>query len=292
MATVIALHAHPDDEALLTGGTLALLASQGHRALVVYATDGAAGLSDETGALGAVRTAEAQRAVAALGLPPPRWLGYADSGEGDVDSRPPRAFADADVGEAAGRLAALLTAEHADVLLTYDEAGGYGHPDHRQAHRVALAAAALAGTPRVLQATVDRTLLRRVVRVLRVVPGLAAHLTAPRLGSGFTAREHLTHRIDVRSQLARKHAALAAHASQTTGGADLRTVALFLRLPRPLFTAVLRHEWFREDALLGDSPHRLRTDLGLGSPGDTVIPARQPVRPAADRTHPSRPGER
>lgn len=290
MATVIALHAHPDDEALLTGGTLALLAAQGHRVLVVFATDGAAGLSDEAGALGPVRTAEADRAVAALGLPPPRWLGYADSGEGA--DRPHGAFADADVDVAAARLAALLTAERADVLVTYDEAGGYGHPDHRQAHRVALAAAALAGTPRVLQATVDRTLLRRVVRVLRLVPGLAAHLTAPRLGTGFTAREHLTHRIDVRPQLARKRAALAAHASQTTGGADLRTVALFLRLPRPLFTAVLGHEWFREDALLGDAPHRLRTDLGLGSPGDTVTAAGPSVRPAADRPHPSRPGER
>lgn len=265
MATVMALHAHPDDEVLLTGGTLAMLAAAGHRVRVVFATDGAAGLATHPGpGLGGTRATEARAASAALGLEPPLWLGYADSGE--LAARPPGAFADADVDEAARQLAEILVGERADVLLIYDEAGGYGHPDHRQVHRVGMAAARRAGSPRVLQATVDRTTLRRVLTVLRLVPGLPEAFTAERLWGGFTARENITHRLDVGSHCAAKRNALAAHVSQASGGGELRTLALLLRLPKPLFGRAFRYEWFREDALVKAGPPRMRAELGLGVP--------------------------
>lgn len=264
VAVVIALHAHPDDEVLLTGGTLAALAAQGHHVRVVFATDGAAGLTDQRGDLGLVRTREALAASSILGLAPPLWLGYADSGE--QGRRPAHAFADADVDDAATRLADILTEGRADMLLTYDRHGGYGHPDHRQAHLVGVAAAARAGTPRILEATVDRTLLRRVTAGLRLVPGLPAGFRATRLTDGFTARGDITHRLDVRDQCAAKRAALAAHVSQAAGGDEQRTLALFLRLPMPLFRRVLGYEWFREEAALQvDGPSGLRSDLGLAT---------------------------
>lgn len=266
MTTVLALHAHPDDEVLLTGGTLAMLAAAGHRVRVVFATDGAAGLAAARRGpgLGGTRATEARAASAALGLEPPLWLGYADSGE--LAARPCDAFADADVDEAAGRLAGILVAEHADVLLTYDEAGGYGHPDHRQVHRVGMAAATRAGTPRVLQATVDRTALRRALAVLRIVPRLPAAFTASRLTDGFSAPVDITHRLDVGAHIDAKRSALAAHVSQASGGHELRTLALLLRLPKPVFGRVFRYEWFREDALLTASTPHMRPELGLGVP--------------------------
>lgn len=272
MAAVIAFHAHPDDEVLLTGGTLAMLAAAGHDVRIVFATDGGAGLTEDRDGLGDARTAEARAASRALGLPPPLWLGYADSGE--HPTRPAGAFADADVEEAAARLAGLLTGYGAEMLLIYDAAGGYGHPDHRQVHRVGKAAATRAGTARVLEATVDRTALRRAVALLRFVPGLPRSFTAERLKHGYTAREDITHRLDVAGQAVAKRNALAAHASQRSGGSELRTLALLLRLPQPLFARVLRYEWFREDAALRSGRPQRRASLGLPDP---------PARPSRER---------
>lgn len=258
VASVVAFHAHPDDESLLTGGTLALLVEQGHEVLVVLATDGARGLAADglSGRLGERRLAECGRACAELGLGPPVWLGYADSGE--VGEPPADAFVAAPVAEAAARLAPMLSG--VGVLLVYDAAGGYGHRDHRRVHEVGHAAAALAGTPLVLEATVDRTLLRRVAAVCRRVPGLPSGFGADRLGQGFTDRTEITHRIDVRAQWRRKRAALRAHASQARGGAETRTLAIFGRLPGPVFRAALGTEWFVQ---AGAAPTR---------PPQTVLP--------------------
>lgn len=249
---MVAFHAHPDDESLLTGGTLALLAEAGHEVRVVLATDGASGLAVDPRDLGARRLAECGRACDALGIGPPGWLGYADSGE--VGEPPPGAFVAAPVAEAAARLAALLVGT--DALLVYDAAGGYGHRDHRRVHEVGHAAARLAGTPVVLEATVDRTLLRRIAAVARRIPGLPAGFGADRLGTGFTDRAEITHRIDVRLQWRRKRAALRAHASQAGGGAETRTLAIFGRLPGPVFRAVLGTEWFVQAGAAPGSPPR------------------------------------
>ena len=162
-------HAHPDDEALLTAGTMARLAADGHRVVLVVATAGERGLSSAAPAtvgcgLGEVRKAELLASARALGCARVEFLGYGDSGlDGQaVPADGPIPFRGVDVDEAAAVLADLLREEDAALLSTYDAAGGYGHPDHVQVHRVGARAAELAGTPLVLQATVDRDLLLRV----------------------------------------------------------------------------------------------------------------------------------
>jgi LmbE family N-acetylglucosaminyl deacetylase len=245
--TVVAFHAHPDDEALFTGGTLARIAAEGHRTVLVTATLGQAGLaSPATGDLGSRRQRELLAAARVLGCARVETLGYLDSGlHGDAVSGGPR-FADVPVEDAAGRLAAILGEERADVLTTYDPRGGYGHPDHVQVHRVGARAAELAGTPRVLEATVDRSKLRPVLAVLRLAGRLVPALPLGPSSTVFTEHAELTHAVDVRRYLPQKRAALRAHASQTEGGRGLRTVALLSRLPGPLFAAVCGREWFVE----------------------------------------------
>src|ERR1700733_663334 len=167
MATIVAFHAHPDDEVLLTGGTIARLTAEGHRVIVVVACDG-----DVWGGPGqGARLEELRASAAILGAVRVVHLGYADSGHGPVlyEDPPGRTrFARADVREAAGRLAALLAEEHADLLLSYDPQGGYGHRDHVRVHQVGAQAARLAGV-RVVEATVPRELVTRVSRPLLVL---------------------------------------------------------------------------------------------------------------------------
>jgi LmbE family N-acetylglucosaminyl deacetylase len=246
--TVVSFHAHPDDEALLTGGTLAKAAAAGHRVVLVTATNGGAGLAcaqlRADGSLGQRRVEELEVAAAAIGAASVNLLGYDDSG---MDGQAPgNTFARADVDDAAARLATILRREGADVLTTYDANGGYGHPDHVQVHRVGVLAAQLAGTPAVLEATIDRDLMRRALRVMRAAR-LGAHIQLPDLEQSYTPRSELTHRIDVRRQIPAKRAALLAHASQASAdNPDKmdRTIAFLLRLPPPLFRIVLGSEWF------------------------------------------------
>lgn len=260
--TVVSFHAHPDDEALLTGGTLAMLSAAGHRVVLVVATNGEAGLAStayERDRLADIRIGELHASSLAIGVDEVVLLGYADSGhpgseqrDGERD-RPAETvaltatrFVDVDVEEAAQRLAAILREEQAEMLTTYDRNGGYGHPDHVQVHRVGARAAALAGTPIVLEATIDRTLLIRLGWVLRAASTLVRLPQLPRGADLYTARSELTHRIDVSNQWSAKRAALAAHVSQTTSESEVRTLAVLLRLPRPIFRRVFRYEWFRE----------------------------------------------
>lgn len=258
--TIVSFHAHPDDEALLTGGTLAKAAAAGHRVVLVTATNGGAGLTSARlradGDLGRRRLAELEEAAAAIGAASVQLLGYDDSG---MDGRATGdTFVRADVGRAAERLAAILLHEDADALTIYDANGGYGHPDHIQVHHVGVRAAALARTPVVLEATIDRDLLRRAVRLMRAAR-LGAHIQLPDLEQSYTPRSELTHRVDVRRHISAKRAALLAHASQANTEEMDRTIAFFLRLPPPLFRLVLGNEWFvQRDAV---RPHPLASDI-------------------------------
>ncbi|MEV6107431.1 PIG-L family deacetylase [Streptomyces sp. NPDC051940] len=257
MATLLAFHAHPDDEALLTGGTLARAAAEGHRVVIVVATDGLMGEVPEGGA---PRLAELRDAAEALGAHRVAHLGYADSGHGRElypDPTDRTRFVRADTEDAARRLAVILRQERVDVLIGYDENGGYGHRDHVKVHEVAARAAKLASVPRVLHATRPReglTALLRLGRLLRLVRGYDAGL--PR----YTRRRAITHRIDVRRYARQKQAALAAHASQTSGtGRAAPLLRLVLRLPAPVFGLLAGREWFAEaDAVRGRG---LRRDL-------------------------------
>jgi LmbE family N-acetylglucosaminyl deacetylase len=249
VAVIVALHAHPDDEALLTGGWLAQRAAAGDRVVLVLATDGGAGLAGSAhaaGTLGLVRRGEAMASAAALGVARVVWLGYADSGMADRPAAGVHRFADVPVGDAARAVAAVLDEEGAAVLTGYDVNGGYGHPDHVQVHRVARRAQSLAAVrPVLLEATLDRTWLVRLLRVLRPLSWALRGVTLP-CDEVFTRRAAITRVVDVRPQLATKRAALAAHASQGSGG--LRTVAVLLALPGPLARRVLGTEYFVEVA--------------------------------------------
>ncbi|HET8616172.1 MAG TPA: PIG-L family deacetylase [Actinomycetales bacterium] len=244
--TVVSFHAHPDDEALLTGGTLARASAQGHRVILVVATDGEAGLAASAlrPDLGARRSDELDAAAAALGCARLVRLGFPDSGWRDSARDDPHVFSRLSVAEAAVPLAELLREEHADVLTTYDAAGGYGHPDHRQVHRVGAEAARQARTPVVLQATLPRERLHRAVRLGARVPGLLDSVDPHDFLRAFTPRSAITHTIDVRDHLGEKRAAMAAHVSQTTSDVGPRTLDLLLRLPSPILRAVVGHEWF------------------------------------------------
>jgi LmbE family N-acetylglucosaminyl deacetylase len=281
--TLVSFHAHPDDEALLVSGTLARAAADGHRVVVVVATAGEAGLTDEAhqadGRLGERRLVELGRSADLLGVSRVECLGYADSGlpPHDVAVDPPGrvCFVRSDREEAAERLAAILRAERADVLTTYDVNGGYGHPDHVQVHHVGARAAELAGTPVVLQATVPRDLLVRGVRLAMKVHRFPPGFDLATYERAFSPAADITHRVDVRRFADAKRASMRAHASQATGGSGDRTLAAFGRMPRPLFRRVFGHEWFVQSDLSSDQ---------LANTPYADVFATVPARPAPDAT--------
>jgi LmbE family N-acetylglucosaminyl deacetylase len=246
--TVVSFHAHPDDEAIYTAGTLARVAAEGHRVVLVVATNGELGLASSSygGAadLGARRVSELEESARLLGVDRVERLGYRDSGS---DGRgAPGSFATLDVDVVAEVLAGILRSERADLVTVYDKRGGYGHPDHVQVHRVGVRAAELAGTPVVMEATVDRDVFRWVIPAVQIAQRLLRGWHVPPLGNIYTARSAITHRIDVGAYADCKRAAMAAHASQATADGASRTLALLLRLPRPVFRRVFRYEWFIE----------------------------------------------
>ncbi|MDQ7803442.1 PIG-L family deacetylase [Amycolatopsis sp. A133] len=240
MTTIVAFHAHADDPVLLSGGTLARAAADGHRVVVVVAT--------EADGHPTPRWAELEAAAAILGVRRVVHLGYADSGHGPVlYADPPgrQRFARADTEEAAHRLAALLHEERADLLLGYDGNGGYGHRDHVKVHEVARRAARLTGT-RLLEATLPRDFALRFVRVVRALR-IPFEYDVDALGHTYSPASAITHRFDVRRFAARKQAALAAHVSDVRGRGRLSAVLrVLVWLPAPLFGLVAGREWYAE----------------------------------------------
>ncbi|MCE2524968.1 MAG: PIG-L family deacetylase [Acidimicrobiia bacterium] len=246
MATLVCFHAHPDDEAIATGGTMAKAAAAGHRVVLVLATRGEEGeqipgVVPGGTDLGAWRERETRDSAALLGCGRVVFLGYRDSGmAGAPENEAPESFWQADVDEAAGRLARLLGDERADVLTVYDSHGGYGHPDHVAVHRVGTRAAELAGTPRVYWATMNRDRIREMVEAAeRAGTPIDAERTERADSEEFGLPDaDITHAVDVTGVLDLKRAAMAAHASQI--GAD----SFFLNLGDEEFAAAFGTEWF------------------------------------------------
>lgn len=254
--TVVFVHAHPDDEALLTSGTMAALAAHGHRVVLVVATAGEAGLAADAlrGDLGERRLAELHASAELLGVSRVEVLGYADSGLADDPTpapppgRRPR-LADAAVAEVAAQVAALLREERAAIVVGYDPQGGYGHPDHVAVHHIAAAARELAGTPLLLEATVPRDrLLAAAHRVNRMLPR-SRRLDLTPWAHAYSAAADVTHCIDVRRYARARRASMRAHASQGTADAGARTLGVFTKVPPPLFGAVFGREWYRQPGL-------------------------------------------
>ena len=246
VATLVCFHAHPDDEAIATGGTMAAAAAAGHRVVLVLATRGEEGeridgIVPDGDELGAWRERETRRSAALLGCHRVVFLGYRDSGmAGEPENDAPESFWQADVDEAAGRLAQILTDERADVVTIYDTHGGYGHPDHIAVHRVGTRAAELAGVPRVYWATLNRDRIREMVEAAERAGTPIEEERSERTSSeefGMPDAD-ITHAVDVTGVLDLKRAAMAVHASQI--GPD----SFFLTLAGEDFTAAFGTEWF------------------------------------------------
>jgi len=255
MATVVFLHAHPDDEALATGGTMARMADEGHRVVLVVATRGEEGepvpgvLADGED-LADRRTAEVHAAAGILGVHRVDFLGYRDSGMADDPANHhPDCFWRADVVLAAERLEDLLVDEEPDLLVVYDPFGGYGHPDHIQVHRVGRRWASDVGGVRVRWVTMNRDAIR--VSIDRAADDLAAggvewadaEMLEVRRQRTQTASfgmpdDEITHAVDVSTVIGRKREAIRAHASQVA------TDSFFLAMPDEAFAATFGTEWF------------------------------------------------
>ncbi|KAA1430591.1 PIG-L deacetylase family protein [Mycolicibacter arupensis] len=255
MATVVAFHAHPDDEVVLTGGTLARAAAEGHRVVVVAATDGRVSNDDVD------RLSELRSSARILGAHRVECLGYADSGFGpEFPADPPGRvrFARAGIAEAAGRLAAILREEDADLLLSYQPNGGYGHRDHVRVHQVGKRAAQMAATPRVLEATMPREMLTWIAHAAH-----ALRLPAPYgrdvVRTAYSPGASITHRINVFGYARQKRDALAAHRSQiSASAAGERLFGALMRLPPQVAGLMLGREWFVDPAL---PPGRVYRDI-------------------------------
>ena len=246
MSTLVCFHAHPDDEALSTGGLMAKASAAGHRVILVTATRGELGepqpgVLDEGEQLWERRVLEVAESAELLGAEPPYFLDYEDSGMvGEPTNDNPKCFWQADLDEAANRLAGILDEVDADVLTIYDDHGLYGHPDHIQVHRVGLAAAEIAGLEHVYEATVNRD------RALQGMSEMAADMEADGVDAPNVdefeefgvAEKDLVHSVDVSEFLQAKRSAMAVHRSQ------ISDQSFFLYLPPERFATIFAHEFF------------------------------------------------
>lgn len=234
---------------------MARAAAEGHRVVVVFATGGERG--EVPGDLGPDETlvdrrrAEAAASARATGAARVAWLGYTDSGmTGWESNAEPGCFHLSDLDEAAERLAAILDEEDADVIVGYDWHGGYGHPDHVKVHRVVHRAAEFAArSPRVLEATMNRDHLRRLVAAAATM-GLNIGLDPDGpMDDGNpmgTPEAQIHHAVDIGEHLAAKRAALACHASQASD------IGSFLAIPEDQFALAFTTEYYIEPALAPD----------------------------------------
>lgn len=247
MGTLVHFHAHPDDEVIGTGGCSARAAAEGHRVVLVVATDGALGevpgnLSPGESLVDR-RRAETERSAAILGIHRLVWLGYADSGMTGWDQNANgHSFHQAPLDDAAARLAEILRDERADVLTVYDWHGVYGHPDHIKVHQVGVRAAALAGTGAVFESTINRDAVRAMMELIPAPEGREDDFDVDGPaddGNPFGMPEaDLTHAVDVAPFVELKRQALACHASQITD------TGFFLTMPPEVFAQAFGTEWF------------------------------------------------
>ncbi|MFC9327259.1 N-acetyl-1-D-myo-inositol-2-amino-2-deoxy-alpha-D-glucopyranoside deacetylase [Kitasatospora sp. NPDC057015] len=286
---LLLVHAHPDDESIGNGATMARYAAEGARVTLVTCTLGEGGevippelarlTADQEDALGPHRIGELAHAMRAAGVADHRFLGgagrYRDSGMmGVPDNDVPGCFWRADVDEAAGHLVAVVREVRPQVLVTYDENGGYGHPDHIQAHRVAMRAYELAADPafrpelgpawriaKVYWNRMPRSVLERGLAETAAkapFPGVAQPSDVP----GVVDDELVTTVLDGREYAGRKAAAMAAHATQITVAGEF--FALSNDLGQPLI-ATEYYQLVRGQA----GPGRPEDDLFAGLDTDT-----------------------
>ena len=297
---LLLVHAHPDDETIGQGATMAKYAAEGRGVTLVTCTAGEMGeilvpelahlAADQDDGLGEHRRGEIADAMAVLGVTDHRWLGgfqcYRDSGmkwheDGHAvaaDEVHENAFWHADLTEAADHLVEIIREVRPQVLVTYDPFGGYGHPDHIQAHRVAMYAAQLAAVPsyrrdlgeawdiaKIYWGAMSESRMREGLRVLRdsgdttSFEGMDPDGPLPPF---VTADENLAAAVDAQDQFERKMDALRAYPTQ------VQTDGPFFALSNNVGSSAWGIEYYRlakgELGEVGDDG--LETDLFAGLP--------------------------
>jgi LmbE family N-acetylglucosaminyl deacetylase len=274
----MAVHAHPDDEAS-GGGILASYSDQGIQTIVVTCTNGEFG--DAPGgikpgqpghdpeAVARLRLSELEKSASILKVSDVETLGYHDSGmeEWDYKSRPD-AFCNVPIETVAGRIGELITKYRPQVLVTYDDAGAYQHPDHVHASRAAQAAAAATGIPaKVYLSTMKGSNWQKIFEALREagedVPNWDADSpeAKERWQRGLESEARITTTIDIRPVLERKRSALFAHGSQIED-------SWFSKIPAEIAEQAFGYEYFIRVKDTTGSPlpeHDLFTGLRSGA---------------------------
>ena len=262
---LLLVHAHPDDESIGNGATMARYAAEGSQVTLVTCTLGEEGevgswlpelahlTPDRDDTLGAHRIGELAAAMRELGVQDHRFLGgpgrYRDSGMMGVPSnKHPGCFWQADLDEAADHLVAVVREVRPQVLVTYDADGGYGHPDHIQAHRVAMRAFELASDPshrpelgeahaiaKVYWNCMPRSVLEAGFEALRAAgeespfPGVASADDVP----GVVPDSQVTAAVDGSGYIRQKSAAMRAHATQISVDGPFFALSNDLGQPMP-----------------------------------------------------------
>ncbi|HEV3231005.1 MAG TPA: PIG-L family deacetylase [Candidatus Dormibacteraeota bacterium] len=269
MATLMAVHAHPDDEGIQTGGVLALAKQRGVRTVLVTCTNGDMGDSPDglkpeaaghdSAATVATRLRELRASCEALGIDHLELLGYRDSGMmGWPQNDDPTCFWRVSLDEAAGRVGELMERYRPEVVVTYDADGLYGHPDHIQAHRATMLAAERTGIPqKVYEIAFPRSLaegwaaMRRQAEADKAAAAAPEATAAPEASAETagdlppeepprpfgTPDELITTKVDVASAWAQKRASLFAHQSQLANFD-------FLKMDEPLLAVAFGTEHF------------------------------------------------
>ncbi|RDH77845.1 N-acetyl-1-D-myo-inositol-2-amino-2-deoxy-alpha-D-glucopyranoside deacetylase [Mycolicibacterium moriokaense] len=279
------VHAHPDDETLTTGGTIAHYVANGADVRVVTCTLGEEGevigdkyaqlAVDQADQLGGYRIAELTAALAALGVGQPHFLGgpgrWRDSGMEGTAPRHRQRFADADMREATAQLVAVIRQLRPHVVVTYDPDGGYGHPDHIQAHRVtteAVAASAgddLPGTPwrvpKFYWTVMATSAMGAGLESLEDVPDGWLQVSIGDVPFGYPD-DKIDAVIDAHDHLPAKLAALKAHATQVTVAPNGGSLALSNNIALPVLAD---EHYILVSGESGDRDHRgWETDLLAG----------------------------
>jgi N-acetyl-1-D-myo-inositol-2-amino-2-deoxy-alpha-D-glucopyranoside deacetylase len=291
---LLLVHAHPDDETINNGATMARYVADGVEVTLLTCTLGEEGeilvpelaqlAADQADQLGGYRIGELRGAMAALGVTDMRFLGgagrYRDSGMiGTPANEHPRAFWNADLDDAVAAAAAVVRAVRPQVVVTYDENGGYGHPDHIQAHRVAMAAVSAAAdatyrpelgaawdVAKVYWCCVPRSVLQRGIDALAergesFFDGVASADDLPFA----VADEDVAAAVDGGAFVAAKATAMRAHATQITVDGP------FFALSNNLGQEVLGTEYYRlvrgDRGPAGPGPEGWEDDLFAGLPG-------------------------
>ena len=291
---LLLVHAHPDDETINNGATMARYVAEGASVTLLTCTLGEEGevlvpelaqlAADQADQLGGYRIWELREAMAALGVTDIRFLGgpgrYRDSGMiGTPANENPRAFWNADLDEAVAHAVGLVREVRPQVLVTYDENGGYGHPDHIQAHRVAMAAVDAAadaayrpdlGAPwevaKVYWCCVPRTVLQHGIDALADIGESFFQGVTDAADLPFAVEDDVVAAaVDGRAHVAQKEAAMRAHPTQ------ILVDGPFFALSNNLGQEVLGVEYYRlvrgERGPAGNGSQGWEDDLfaGLGT---------------------------